>query len=62
GRLRALDAATGREIWSIDFGAPLGDPIAADVDGDGSSEIVVAAADGWLYVVNESGRRRAVSQ
>ncbi len=61
GQLRALDAATGRQLWSIDLGSAIGEPVVADIDGDGFSEIVVAASDGWLYEITEGTRRRAVS-
>lgn len=51
GWLYALDAETGRLLWSLDLGAPVGDPIAADFDNLGSSKILVPTADGYLYAV-----------
>jgi outer membrane protein assembly factor BamB len=51
GWLYALDAATGALVWSLDLGAPVGDPIAADTDGDGLSEILAPTADGYLYAI-----------
>jgi outer membrane protein assembly factor BamB len=51
GWLYALDAGTGRLVWSLDLGAPAGDPVAADFDNTGSSKILVPAADGYLYAV-----------
>ena len=51
GWLYALDAATGALVWSLDLGAPVGDPIAADTDGDGLSEILAPTADGYLYSI-----------
>jgi hypothetical protein len=54
GYLYAIDvcAATPRLLWSMNFRAPVGEPIIADTDGDGEGEIVVGAADGFLYGVD----------
>ena len=52
GFLYALNAGTGDVLWSVNFGAAVGDPIAGDIDGDGRSEIVVPAANGFLYFVD----------
>ena len=62
GRLFAVKATTGEILWSIDLGEALGDPIVADIDGDGSSEILVPCADGYLYAIEGGGptRSRAV--
>jgi outer membrane protein assembly factor BamB len=64
GWLYAIDALTGRLVWSISLGAAVGDPIAGDVDGDGGSEIIVSVADGNLYEVQDIApdRRRAVGR
>jgi outer membrane protein assembly factor BamB len=51
GWLYALEAETGALLWSMDLGAPVGDPIVADIDGDGFSEILVPVADGYLYAI-----------
>lgn len=51
GWLYALDAESGRLVWSIDLGAPVGDPVAADFDNIGSSKILVPASDGFLYAI-----------
>jgi hypothetical protein len=42
---------TGTLLWSLDLGTSVGDPIAADIDGDGTSEVLVPAADGYLYAI-----------
>ena len=51
GWLYALDAATGALRWSIEIGAPLGEPIAADFQNESASGILVPAADGFLYAI-----------
>ena len=51
GFLYAVEAASGDVLWSLDLGAPIGDPIVADIDGDGASEILAPAADGYLYAI-----------
>jgi len=62
GWLYALDAETGRLLWSLDLGAPVGDPIAADFDNLGSSKILVPAADGYLYAVGPGAPEPAGSR
>ena len=61
GWLYALDAETGRLLWSLELGAPVGDPIAADFDNLGSSKILVPAADGYLYAVGPGATKPAGS-
>lgn len=51
GFLYAVEAESGDVLWSLDLGAPVGDPIVADINGDGASEILVPAADGYLYAI-----------
>jgi outer membrane protein assembly factor BamB len=51
GFLYAVRASSGAVLWSLDLGAPVGDPVVADIDGDGASEILVPAADGYLYAI-----------
>ena len=52
GRLFAVQASTGAILWSLDLGEAIGDPIVADVDGDGISDILVPCADGYLYSIS----------
>lgn len=55
GHLYAVDPCPidGPElIWSLDLGRSVGTPIFADTDGDRAEEIVVAAADGYLYGID----------
>lgn len=52
GRLYAVAAADGAVQWSLDFGGGLGDPIAADVDGDGEVEILLTTSDGFLNAID----------
>lgn len=61
GRLVAVKAATGEVLWSLDLGEAVGDPIVADIDGDGVSDIIVPCADGYLYAIDTTRiRSRAV--
>jgi outer membrane protein assembly factor BamB len=53
GFLYALDPCDGILLWSLNLGAPVGEPVIADTDGDGSEEILVSVADGYLYNVDE---------
>jgi outer membrane protein assembly factor BamB len=56
GWLYALDAATGSVRWSIEIGAPLGEPIAADFQNESASGILVPAADGFLYAIGPADK------
>lgn len=49
GWLYALDACSLAVRWSMDFHAPVGEPIVADTDGDGDDDVMVSAGDGYLY-------------
>jgi outer membrane protein assembly factor BamB len=51
GKLHALNAKDGAELWSIAAG---GDPIAADIDGDGLLDILAAGSDGILRIIGEA--------
>jgi hypothetical protein len=51
GWLYGLRPCTGALAWSYDFGAPVGEAVFGDTDGDGKDEIVVSVADGYLYGV-----------
>jgi hypothetical protein len=60
GRVIALDGRTKakkRVLWTLDIGYAVGDIAAADVDHDRKSELVFAAQDGQLYVVDQSRRK-----
>ncbi|MEI8254889.1 MAG: VCBS repeat-containing protein, partial [Deltaproteobacteria bacterium] len=54
GYLYAIDpcGAAPRVLWALNFRAPVGEPIFADTDGDGSDEVVLEAADGFLYGID----------
>jgi hypothetical protein len=47
----APDAAAFLD-YAVDFGAPVGEPIPADVDDDPELELVVSAMDGYLYALD----------
>lgn len=49
GYLYAVDPCTLQLRWAANIGVSLGEPIVADVDGDGDDEIVVSGADGFYY-------------
>lgn len=63
GYLRALDGATGAEKWSAQTDVyqsayrvqPRGTPAVADIDGDGSPEIVTLKAGGGLIAFEHDG-------
>lgn len=51
GFLYAIDAcASGAPLlWSMNLRSPVGEPVTGDFDGDGTSEVALTAADGFLY-------------
>lgn len=49
GFLYALDGCSLNLLWSKDLGAPVAEPAIGDVDNDGVVEVVVGAADGYVY-------------
>lgn len=49
GFLYALDACSMNLSWAADLGAPVSEPVIGDSDGDGLSEIIAGAADGYVY-------------
>ncbi len=52
GHLYAVDPCGMRLEWSLDLRYPVGEAILADTDADGEDEIVVTAADGFLYGID----------
>lgn len=54
GWLYAVNAQDGSIDWAINWGGSFGDPILADVDGDGAVEILVTFSDGHLYALGKS--------
>jgi hypothetical protein len=54
GYLYALDAcsATPNVRWAMNFRAPVGEAIFADTDADGTDEIIVSSADGFLHGID----------
>lgn len=54
GYLYAVDPCTLDLRWAANIGVSLGEPIIADVDGDGEDEIVVSGADGFYYGLDKS--------
>lgn len=49
GFLYALDGCSMNLLWAKNMDAPVAEPIIGDTDGDGLDEIVVSAADGYVY-------------
>lgn len=52
GHLYAVDPCGMVLDWALDLRYPVGEAILADTDGDGEDEIVVTAADGFLYGID----------
>jgi hypothetical protein len=52
-KLVAVNEAEGKAnvVWTLDLPAGLGSPAVADVDGDGTAELVSMTRDGWVNVV-----------
>lgn len=57
GTLLALDQAGGR-LWSVSYGDRLNDVTAADLDGDGLDEVIVARQDHHVTVLDATGQER----
>ena len=54
GCLYAVNALTGAVDWALNWGGEFGDPIVADIDGDGELEMLAVASDGALYAFDHS--------
>jgi hypothetical protein len=57
GTLRALKP-DGTQQWAVQVGCPLNDVTAADLDRDGSDEIVLSRQDGHVCVLDSTGKER----
>ena len=57
GKLHALGERAGkpRLLWSVALGRRVGEPVLADLDGDGRPEVLVAVEDGRLYCLKGNG-------
>jgi hypothetical protein len=53
GHLYAVDPCTVELLWSRLMGEPVGDPVVADLDGDGLNEVLISVADGYLYALGD---------
>jgi outer membrane protein assembly factor BamB len=53
GWLYALNACDGTLDWSYKLGFPVGESILGDTSGDGVDEIILTAADGYLYALQQ---------
>ena len=53
GHVYVIDPCSMDVRWAADLGASAGEPVIADVDADGADEILVAAADGFLYGLDD---------
>lgn len=59
GIVRAVDAATGREVWRRPTGrVEWGGALWVDLDGDGVEEAVIATLDEGIYALNADGSVR----
>ncbi len=52
GYLYCVNALTGAVDWALNWGGAFGDPLVADIDGDGQLEILVSYSDGALYALD----------
>lgn len=56
--LYVIDASTGEMLWRYAFGGPnYGRCQAADVNGDGNTEIFGASHDGYIYCLDHNGNK-----
>jgi hypothetical protein len=53
GMLYLVNALDGSVDWALDWGGAFGDPVPADVDGDGLVEVLVPFSDGYLYALGQ---------
>lgn len=51
GKIYAVRAADGSELWTYQLPGVPGTPILADVNANGDLEIIVTSSDGYLYVL-----------
>lgn len=57
GGVRALNGATGRELWRTSLQGRAASGAAADIDGDGKMEIIIAEDNSpGLAILNEAGK------
>ena len=52
GKIHAASGKDGHEIWAIPAS---GQPIVADVDGDGLLEVLAVGHDGTLRIIGQKG-------
>jgi len=52
GNLYVVDI-NGELVWTMKFDGVIGNPILADVNGDGKIEILIGAGDGFLYAIGQ---------
>jgi len=51
GVFACLEAATGKELWTIDLHSATADIVSGDIDGDGKEEFVAGTTDGRLISI-----------
>jgi hypothetical protein len=58
GKLHAVGERGGkpRLLWSVPLGRRVGEPVLADLDGDGRPAVLVTAEDGRLYCLKAKGK------
>ena len=61
GGVRALRGETGKEVWRASLEGRAASGVAADVDGDGSPEVVVVTDNPERFYVLDSGSGRVVA-
>jgi hypothetical protein len=60
GIFECVDAATGRELWSLDLGSTTSDIVSGDIDGDGKEEFIAGTTDGHLIAIGLDASGRGV--
>ncbi|MSQ84942.1 MAG: VCBS repeat-containing protein [Myxococcales bacterium] len=52
GLLYAVSLLDGAVFWTLNFGGSIGDPVAADIDGDGQIELVLSVPSGEVIAID----------
>ena len=51
GTILIYEGDQPRVLWKLHFPASVGMPVIADIDGDGTSDILVTTGDGYLNLL-----------
>jgi outer membrane protein assembly factor BamB len=56
GEFVCMEAATGKELWTIDLQSTTADIASCDIDGDGKEEFIAGTTDGRLLALGVDAR------